>query len=128
MMPILGGAIAAAAGSWVLGWTSAVVVGLSLGWFVPNGAAARRAGVAVAMGWAMVLAANAFLGPVPELARLLAAVIPVGAVGVLALTLAYGALLGLVAGWLGDELRRGLRPAGVTGTTPSESASASSTS
>lgn len=110
MIVIVIGALAAAAGSWFVGWSSAVVVGLVIGWVAPSGAAARRAGAAVLLGWALVLAVDAALGPVPRLAALLANVIPVTAAGMIALTLAFGAMLGLVAGRLGAELRQALRP------------------
>ena len=98
-------AAAAAAGTAVVGWWAAAPIGFAWGILArADRAAARQIALACAVGWAALLLRTGTQGPVLEVARRLGGVMHLSTAALLAVTLAFPALLGWSAAVIGTQL------------------------
>lgn len=91
---VLGAAAAIGASTWVVGWWTVPVLGAAFGWVRRRDPAAPMlAGLAALIGWAVLLAISASGAPRGSVMQAVGSAMQVGPGALLALTLAYPALL-----------------------------------
>ena len=100
-------ALATVIGTILLGWWSVAAVGVVSGLVSrPGRGAVLEAGGGAALGWVAILAGSAASGPVWEVARRVGPVFGLPAVGFLAVTFLFPALLAGSAALVSGQLRR----------------------
>ena len=112
LMQLIGLTLVIAAGTWFGGWwTVPVVAGAYGAWAARQHAAVLTAMLAGAGAWSLLLAYNAYVGPVVRLTQLFGTMFRMSGITLVILTVAYAALLAVSAAAFARGLRRLMAPA-----------------